>query len=186
MSRSKRTLCLDEVLGLIDDDDDEPMTEGSEDEMDDLELDTDEMRVEADDDESITQTTTHTPVMSTKIDNFNEPVGPTFFVEQTPLSTFSRIFPDSVVEHIASQTNLYAKEALSPVQYSARQDTTADEIRAFFGHPGSRSLLSFLTILFLNSSARLRTSTLFSHRFSEPGIRNSLVMYTMEPMCCSR
>ena len=68
-----------------------------------------------------------------EIDNFNEPVGPTFFVEQTPLSTFSRIFPDSVVEHIASQTNLYAKEALSPVQYSARQDTTADEIRAFFG-----------------------------------------------------
>ena len=56
---------MDEVLGLIDDDDDEPMTEGSEDEMDDLELDTDEMRVEADDDESITQTTTHTPVMST-------------------------------------------------------------------------------------------------------------------------
>ena len=45
MSRSKRALCLGEVLGLIDDDDDEPMMEGSEDKMDDLELDT---RVEVD------------------------------------------------------------------------------------------------------------------------------------------
>eukprot|EP00731_Ephydatia_muelleri_P003002 Em0001g3002a len=64
MSRRKQTLCLDEVLGLIDDDDDEPMMEGSEDKMDDLELDTDEMQVEADE-ESITQTTTHPTVMST-------------------------------------------------------------------------------------------------------------------------
>ena len=63
MSRRNQTLCLDEVLGLIDDDDDEPMMEGSKDEMDDLELDTDEMRVEADV-ESITKTITHSTVMS--------------------------------------------------------------------------------------------------------------------------
>ena len=121
------------------------MTEGSEDEMDDLELDTDEMRVELPNItdemhieykelEVSTRPTEQLWSSSVEIDNFNEPVGRTFLIEQTPCPVYIQPdIPDSVVEHIASQTNPYAKEALSPVQYSAWQDTTADEIGAFFG-----------------------------------------------------
>ncbi|KAL5469202.1 hypothetical protein EMCRGX_G030426 [Ephydatia muelleri] len=95
-----------------------------------------EMHIEYKELEVSTKPTEQLWSSSVEIDNFNEPVGPTFLIEQAPCTVYIQPdIPDSAVEHIASQTNPYAKEALSPVQYStsAWQDTTADEIGAFFG-----------------------------------------------------
>ena len=166
--RAKRCrLSAEEVLLEIDEEEvneaqDEPMTQGSDDEFDDITCGEKERDEYGGVEEpvlcsipptptphSASPTTspaasrcTHTTSLPSSdwsstlspidIAPFTQPVGPTVEIPPSPLAVFNLFFTDELCSTIVTETNRYAEQVLGD-KYNEWEKVTTEELRAYFG-----------------------------------------------------
>ncbi|KAL5499306.1 hypothetical protein EMCRGX_G010695 [Ephydatia muelleri] len=75
-------------------------------------------------------TTKLTPIT---VGEFEEQVGPTFRVGNTPMSVFSHMFPATIVESIVKETNRYAHQEMGDEKFAKWQPIDSNEFNAYLG-----------------------------------------------------
>ena len=75
-------------------------------------------------------TTKLTPIT---VGKFEEQVGPTFRVGNTPMSIFSHMFPATIVESIVKETNRYAHQEMGDEKFAKWQPIDSNEFNAYLG-----------------------------------------------------
>ena len=70
---------------------------------------------------------------SISISDFTLPVGPTVAVPESPSEVFELMFTPSLMDTIAKQTNLYAKEVMGDKRFATWEKVTGDELKAYLG-----------------------------------------------------
>ena len=62
-----------------------------------------------------------------------EPIGPKVPLQHTSLGIFHLLFTPILISHICDQTNLYAKQVLSPAAFETFDLVTPHELQAYIG-----------------------------------------------------
>ena len=147
---------LDEVLEMIDDAA-EPMTYGSDEDFEDLvvekamdvevstEYDNLDAAQEAEDEHYVDVVAGPSGGVSDVADEwttefnvvpvleFLEDVGPTFPVGASVAEVLGHLLPDTLLEDVVEQSNMYAKETMEPAKYSAWMEINLEELKAYIG-----------------------------------------------------
>ena len=72
------------------------------------------------------------------------PTGPTIAIPDSPLEIFQQFYTPDLFDYLTYQTNKYAKEILSPEQYSKFEDITRKDILHGLLHSYGNQFLTFL------------------------------------------
>lgn len=197
-------------IASSDEDCEEPMTLGSDDEYDDIqtEIETDLDQavsggVDRDDEETEVsdlnvddEVTSHEQTVKVDlgkwkltlnpiiVHRFRENVGPTFQVGNTPVSVFSQMFPDDLLDTIVTQTNRYANECMPGDKFTKWKAVDKAELKAYLGFNmliGFNMLMGLVHLPELEDYWRTVTSTMHQLHpaLPDPGLGTSVATCTL-------
>ena len=70
---------------------------------------------------------------SVNVQPFNSPVGPKVAIPESPSDTFELLFTPTLLDDIAEQSNVYAKEVMGDEKFNSWPKITREELKAYLG-----------------------------------------------------